>query len=308
MNAPRNRFLALSLVAVVTAATLVGCGDDRGEVADDPTPSAEPSSPSASEEPTEATSAPSPTETSAPAETVTVPVYLVGETPMGQRLFREFGKVEADDRLTAAAAQLASGEPLDPDYSSLFSGGTFSSVEHDDEAGQFVVALADDRWTTAPEGMTPAQARLAAQQLVYTLQGVQQVRSPVVVQLDGRPTTLFGLDTSAGIRAAAPLDVLSLVNVTSPEEGATVGDTFTASGVASSFEATVPWQVRQGEKVVAEGFSTAEGWMDKLYPWEAQVDVSKLAPGDYTFVAMTDDPSGGEGPGAFEDSKTITVE
>ena len=35
--------------------------------------------------------------------------------------------------------------------------------------------------------------------------------------------------------------------------------------------------------------------MDKLYPWQTSVDVSGLAPGDYTFVAMTDDPSGGEG-------------
>ena len=47
--------------------------------------------------------------------------------------------------------------------------------------------------------------------------------------------------------------------------------------------------------------------MDKLYPWETEVDVSGLAPGTYTFVAMTDDPSGGEGGGPTEDSKTIIV-
>ena len=48
-----------------------------------------------------------------------------------------------------------------------------------------------------------------------------------------------------------------------------------------------------GDKVV-DGFSTAEGWGDDLYPWEAQVD---LRPGarHYTFVALTDDPSDGEG-------------
>ena len=82
---------------------------------------------------------------------------------------------------------------------------------------------------------------------------------------------------------------------------------FTADGVASSFEATVPWEIRQGDEVVKKGFTTAEGWMDKLYPWEAEVDVSGLAPGEYTFVALTDDPSGGEGFGPSEDSKTITV-
>ena len=47
--------------------------------------------------------------------------------------------------------------------------------------------------------------------------------------------------------------------------------------------------------------------MDKLYPWETEVDVSDLAPGTYTFVAMTDDPSGGEGGGPTEDTKTIIV-
>jgi hypothetical protein len=36
--------------------------------------------------------------------------------------------------------------------------------------------------------------------------------------------------------------------------------------------------------------------------------VSGLAPGTYSFVAMTDDPSGGEGGGPTEDSKTFTVQ
>ncbi|MGH3361773.1 MAG: Gmad2 immunoglobulin-like domain-containing protein, partial [Nocardioides sp.] len=70
----------------------------------------------------------------------------------------------------------------------------------------------------------------------------------------------------------------------------------------------VPWEIRDGDSVVASGFVTAEGWMDKLYPWETEVDVSGLSPGTYQFVAMTDDPSGGaEGGGPTEDSKTITV-
>ncbi len=56
-----------------------------------------------------------------------------------------------------------------------------------------------------------------------------------------------------------------------------------------------------------DGFSTAEGWMDKLYPWQTEVDVSSLEPGEYTFVASTDDPSDGEGAGPTEDSKTIVV-
>ena len=47
--------------------------------------------------------------------------------------------------------------------------------------------------------------------------------------------------------------------------------------------------------------------MDKLYPWTAEVDVSGSQPGTYTFVALTDDPSDGEGAGPTEDTKTIVV-
>ena len=102
--------------------------------------------------------------------------------------------------------------------------------------------------------------------------------------------------------------MLAFVNVTQPEEDSQPGATFFASGVANSFEATVPWEVRDesGAKVL-EGFATAEGWGDHLYPWESEVDASGLAPGTYTFVAMTDDPSGGEGGGPTEDTKTFTL-
>ena len=129
------------------------------------------------------------------------------------------------------------------------------------------------------------------------------------MQRTGTDPVLFGIDTSAPFTNAPPLDVLSLVNVTSPEQGASVeGDTLEASGVASSFEATVPWEVQQGGKVVLDGFATAEGWMDKLYPWQTTIDVSGLQPGDYTFVARTDDPSGGaEGAGPSEDTKDFTL-
>ncbi len=104
------------------------------------------------------------------------------------------------------------------------------------------------------------------------------------------------------------LGVLALVSVDVPAEGQQVSGTFTATGRASSFEATVPWEVRDAAgEVLLDGFATAEGWMDRLYPWEAEVDVSGLAPGTYTFVAMTSDPSGGESGGPFTDTRAIVV-
>ena len=303
---PTSRLSVAALAGCLLAATLTGCGDDATE------PTSASDTPSDSPQPEKS---PSDTATSTPSEpsgagegsgSTTVPAYFVGETPQGPRLFREFRKVEGDP-LEAAAALVTSGDAADGDYRTLYPGGGFASVEF--AGGSFQVELADSSWEVPAEGMTSGDAKLAVQQLVRTLQGVQQDRAPVEVLLNGTPTSLFGVDTSGGVGEADPIETLALVNVTSPEEGATVRGSFTASGVASSFEANVPWEIRDGDSVVASGFATAEGWMDKLYPWEAEVDVTDLAPGTYQFVAMTDDPSGGaEGAGPTEDSKTITVE
>jgi len=297
----------LAVTAVVTSLILSGCGDDDPtDNADDPasTPASETSdaSPtettSASEEPTESET------TGGTAETVSVPVYFVADTPRGPRLFAEQREVEADNPLEEAAALMVAGDAMDPDYGTLFpDGGGFESIEYDGE--KFVVTLSDDGWNTPAPGMTKSEAKLAVQQLVYTLQGVEGVEAPIIVLPSGM---LFGDAPVVG--AADELSTRALVNVLSPAEGATVSGTFTASGEASSFEATVPWEVRdEAGEAVLTGFATAEGWLDGLYPWQSEVDVSELAPGTYTFVAMTDDPSGGaEGAGPTEDTKTIVVE
>lgn len=294
----RTRLVALLSVAALGLVAVAGCGSDT--TAEDQRPaSGSTKDAGGSSEPSE------PSESSADAAgTVAVPVYFVGDTPQGQRLFREFRKVEADNPADEALALMTAGDALDPDYGTLYPEGSFDGVEIGDAA--ISVALPDDSWTTAPDGMSTGEARLAAQQLVYTVQGIAQSRLPVEITLDGAPADLFGL--GGELSNEPETDVRALVNVTTPEEGASVNGSFTASGVSSSFEATTPWEIRDGDgKVVAKGFSTADGWMDKLYPWETLVDVSDLAPGDYTFVAMTDDPSGGEGSGPTEDSKAISV-
>lgn len=298
----------LALTATIAALVLSGCGDDdEPSNADDPasTPASETSEPtptdpttSASEEPTDTQTTTAPT-----TDTVSVPVFFVADTPHGPALFAEQREVEADNPLDEAVALMTAGDATDPDYRTLYPGGTFESVEFDGE--KFVVTVADDGWNTRAPGMSKLDAKLAVQQLVYTLQGAEGAEVPVVVVPSG---VLFGVDAST-IGAADELDVRGFVNVLSPAEGTTVSGSFTASGEASSFEATVPWQVRdEAGETVLDGFATAEGWIDGLYPWETEVDVSGLEPGTYTFVAMTDDPSGGEGPGPTEDTKTIVVE
>ncbi|MDO9458105.1 Gmad2 immunoglobulin-like domain-containing protein [Nocardioides sp.] len=299
--------LAVLALSGVLATGLTACGDDEPEPVSSETGSdaAATTTEAPTTTPTEPTSSPSESESTPDAGAA--PVYFTGDTPLGARLYREFRQVEADNPLEEAAALLVAGDALDPDSGTLLGGVTIDTVTQDDAA--IVVTLGEDSILKAGKGTSAEDASLAVQSLVYTLQGVAQARVPVrVVLADGTPTDLFGQPTAEGVTAAPELDVLALVNLTTPEEGATASGTLDVEGVASSFEATVPYAVldEAGKEVVSD-FSTAEGWVDKLYPFTAEVDISALAPGTYTFVARTDDPSGGEGPGAFEDTKTFTV-
>lgn len=312
------RTASLALYAALTvglAAGLSACSEDSSEP-DDQTPAGATATDTETQEPSEqptASGSESPTagtggstSDTGEASGTAVPVYYVGDTPQGPRLFREFQQV-AGDPLLEAATLVDGGTPLDPDYRTEWPGVGIESVQATD--GLLLVTIPGDGFTDRPDGMSKRSARLAVQQLVYTLQGVQQERVPVQVQRTGTDPVLFGISTESPFTNAPALAVSSLVNVTSPEQGETVdGDTLEASGVASSFEATVPWEIRRGDEVVLDGFTTAEGWMDKLYPWEATIDVSGLEPGGYTFVARTDDPSGGaEGAGPHEDTKDFTL-
>ena len=139
-----------------------------------------------------------------------------------------------------AVALMVAGDALDPDYVSLWTSvASFDSVSFSEGAGAIVAQVSHDDWAERPGDMTAEQAKLALQQLVYTVQGIQQERVPVLVQNGADPATIYGIDTEGGLKAAKPLDVLALMNVTTPEEDKAVSGTFTASGVGSSFEATV---------------------------------------------------------------------
>ena len=305
LSTPLVRSARPLAAAALVGALLAGCGtDDETE----PTASDTADTPTASTSPTDDTSPSAPAESDGTDEggaSVTVPVYFAGQTPQGLRLYREFRSVGDSDPSLAALELLTSGDPLDPDYSSPVSGLDVQSVSAGD--GSIDVTLAG----TVPEeagGLNRAQAKVAVQSVVYTLQGVAQSRDPIrFTSGSGSVSTLFGIDVSTPVKAADPVSVLSLVNVTSPEQGQTVSGSFTASGVASSFEGNVPWQIRDaGGDVVLDGFATADGYLMKLYPWQTDIDVSGLEAGAYTFVATT--ASTGEGPAPFEDTKTFTVE
>ena len=311
-----------AVVATAVVVTVIAFAGDRLGLAssEEPGPagqSTQSATPSTAVEPSDSAEAsptasetPSPAPSKAPVQNHTVAAYYLGDTSQGPRLFREFARVAAADELAAGVAVLQQ-DPADPDYETPWAAGSFTgaSLEGSGADGIIEVALADASLHDRPAGMTEAYAGEAVQQVVYTLQAAIQARAAVQFTLDGNPIDqVLGVPTSEPLANAPQNDVLALVSVTAPEEGAGVSGSFTASGVANSNEANVPWQLRRGDEVVKSGFSTAQGWMDKLYPWESDpIDVSGLAPGEYTFVAMTDDPSGGEGFGPHVDTRTITV-
>ena len=302
-----RRWAGATAVIVASGLLLAACADG-----DDPVPASGETSdptrtgkPSPSEEPTAEPPSEAPPEPSGTA----VPVYWVGDGPGGEsRLFRDFQRVEGDALIEAARLVAGGGTATDPDYRTLWPQVEISSVTATD--GVLLVEIPSDAFTERPDGMSARQAELAVQQLVYTLQGVQQERIPVVIERTEAEPRLFGLSTEAEFTAASALRTLNLVNITSPVEGDTVsGDTLTVTGVANSFEASGPCRLIAGDQEVAlEGYQ-AEGWMeDRLFPFEVELPLSGVT-GDVVVQCETDDPSGGaEGNGPSVDTKLIRVQ
>jgi hypothetical protein len=235
-----------------------------------------------------------------------VPVYFVGETARGQKLYREFQRQEVcpevECLLKAAVVAAVNGDPNDHDYRTLWpDGATVGKVSADDST--IVVDLASgvhDR----PAGMSADDADLAVQQLVYSAQAaVGKGRLPVQLLIDGQHTdTVLGVPASEPLAAADPNEALAPVQIDNPTNGATVDRTFTVSGRAAAFEANVAWELTENGTVVDEGFTTAQECCT-LAPYEFKVTAP---PGTYTLVVHDTDESG-EGRPLNQDTKEIVV-
>jgi hypothetical protein len=305
---PVRRCAGAAAVVLASTLTLAACsGDGQKPVSDETTEQPTTTdSPSPTDETSE-TPAESPSDSPSTPAGAAVPVYWAGDGPRGTALFREFHRVEGEPLLEAARLVTGNGTPDDPDYRTLWPQVEIASVQATD--GVLLVDIPTDAFTERPDGMSKRAAKLALQQLVYTLQGVQQERIPVVIERSETEPSLFGLSTETEFTAASALRTLNLVNITSPAEGASVtGDTLTVTGVANSFEASGPCRLLQGGNEVAmEGYQSA-GWTeDKLFPFKVDLPLDGLT-GEVVVQCETDDPTGGtEGNGPAIDTKTITV-
>ena len=167
--------------------------------------------------------------------------------------------------------------------------------------------------TASPSAPTACRSRprtLAIQQLVYTLQGVQQERVPVQVQRGGIDFRLFGLSTETPFTNADALDGHGPGQRHLPRAGRDRHRRH-ARGQRRRRRPSRP-PCRGRSRSATRSSSTASrrpraGWTSST-PGRPSIDISSLEPGDYTFVARTDDPSGGaEGAGPHEDTKDFTI-
>ena len=193
---------------------------------------------------------------------------------IGPRLFREFRNVEADNPVDEALALMTAGDALDPDYRTLLPGGELRRVESSDGRARSWSSSPTTTGHERPDGMSAKEAKLAVQQLVYTVQGVAAGAAPGRVRRSTATARRCSASTPpAGFKAARRRTTCSRSSTSpTPEEGATVSGTFTASGRRAT-PSRPPCRGRSATRpatTVLEGFATAEGWGDQLYPWESR--------------------------------------
>jgi hypothetical protein len=265
-----RQVLGRTVAAMVAAAVVAGCGSAEPEPGPAPTVA--------------------PTTAAAPATSAggerALPVYYVAQTAAGPRLQREFHRLPAADPGSAAVREmLAHPTGLDPDYRNPWPAGTILRVPVTTTADAITVDL-----TAAPP------SELAAQQLVFTVQGALGSTAPVQLLRDGTST---GLPIPRG----DPYALRSLVQIDAPDDGTSTASPVVVTGEAAVFEATLHWAVVSGTTTIRTGVaSTAEGQV--FAPFRFTLD---LPPGRYTVQISEDDPSDGAGRPVLTDDRTVTV-
>jgi hypothetical protein len=263
----------------VAAAALVALAAVGVWVANRPAQTPTPAAPQPTSTSQSATSGTESTATSSPTssqesgsgpvatQTETVPVYYVGPRSDGSSnlvLFREFGSAQvsapgdASAKAAAALEQAIAGSPAGAGYRPLWQDVEVDKVEV--TGAEIDVAL-----STGAKGLSANEGRIAVEQLVWTAQAaVGKGNLPVRFTLaDGGKTLAGGENTDHTY--TRPSDdmavwaILSPVWIDSPSRGESlpVGKV-TVSGVASTNEANVQWEISQGGKSLDSGHTTAE--------------------------------------------------
>jgi Sporulation and spore germination/Immunoglobulin-like domain of bacterial spore germination len=309
---PGVALAAAALLGVAVGGLAVTLGDDQGRDATTPastasatpSPSTSESAPQSPDESPDESPAESPDASpskTAPAETVTVPVYYLSDIEFtGPRLFREFHPVpDAGDGAAAAAVrEMLAGEPDDPDYSSPWPAGT--EVLSVTKSGD--TATVDLSAGVRSASVGSQAAGVALQQLVYTVTAADNTVKKVELLVEGEPAgDLWGhVAVDAALIRAPMLDVLGQQWILSPTHDATTRSPVALTFYGTGFEGQIDWEVRRDGNVVERGFTTGEQGV-----FRETKDTVSLPPG--TYEVRVSDTYGEDARPRVWDTKTFTV-
>lgn len=301
---PRRTTWPVLLVAAATlAAVAVGVGLWLPRT-DDAPPAAPPTA--------------APTDTDSPTVTVAdranVPVYYLGGDD-DPRLFREFPFVDAHGSLdlpSLAVEAMLTLAPTDPDYRSPWPEGTTGEVTYVDDPGSWEVVLAnpDVDLTRRPAALSPREAELAVQQLLYTVQAAagDAERHPVTVRVDDSSTVL-GLALDTPVRQEPMRSALAPVWIVEPVDGSELRRV-EVSGVINQPLPFVVWTVTDaaGTDVASGRAAVTERQTGATYSFT----VGGLPSGTYTVTVTRGRAPLGRGSGTgvaadLVDTKEVTV-
>lgn len=196
------------------------------------------------------------------ADRANVPVYYVGgdEEPL---LFREFPFVDARGSLdlpSLAVEAMLTAPPVDPDYRSPWPAGTTADVDYVEDRWEVVLANDEVDLRRRPAALTPREAELAVQQLLYTVQAAagDAERHPVAVLVDtgagaASPTPVLGVPVAVPVTQEPMASALAPVWIVEPGDG-TTQPTLEVSGVINRPLPFVAWTVTdETTAIVASG-------------------------------------------------------
>lgn len=253
--------------------------------------------------------------TSSTSETAAA-LYYLGDTPTGARLYREFGLVPADEGsaavLTALRALTAGDGPDDPDYRTVWPADSFEGAVVQDDA---IVVELGTAGLERPADVTPGEASLGLQQVVYTAEGVIGRAVPVVFRHRGATAErVLGLPAAGPVERDRLYATTAPVNISDPVEGLSADDVLEAVGTLATPVQGVSWRLEDASgAVVEEGAadvlaSGVDGTTEHVRGWRVRVDLDGLSPGTYAFVVeATSTGQTSDSPATFTDDRTIVV-
>ena len=227
-----------------------------------------------------------------PERRAALAVYYLGGPADRPRLYREFHRLwlhdgSTRDRITAAVRNMLDGPSgMDPDYRSPWPTGTeLRGVRVDRDVATIDLA------GVARRDVTEDEARLAVQQLVWTVTAVPGVTG-VRLRLAGAPVGRLWdrVDVSGVLRRAPAAEVLAPVWLVSPQHGDTVDGTFEVHVAGILPEATARLRIQRDGRTVREQTVT----LSTAGPAQGERRLTvTLPPGRYTISAYATSPADG---------------